>query len=358
MILLIIIIILPVFILIGDQKPIDSFYENNHTYYDDGYFKHFIRDTKNDLFADLAIALEAYDHIRSFIVIQDKIIIYEQYLNNTKPTDANNIHSASKSFLSALIGIAVEEGYIDHIDQSISDFLPEEYFYDDNSDKVDITIRHLLTMTSGFKWTENFTEYTLFDEQDWTNSIIDLPLSSTPGSNFNYSTGNTYLLGVIIANSTEMTLRDFSELHLLNPLNISVEHWKRYDNGYDSAGCNFFITPEEMAVFGQLIIDEGMQTGNKLISKQWLQESLETQVSFDSNDNSGYGYLWWLDSLQGYEIKTAWGYGDQMIHLIPVLNTVIIMTTDGDDHSVYTNSGLSFDMIKEYIIPICESNKH
>jgi CubicO group peptidase (beta-lactamase class C family) len=162
-------------------------------------------------YKDLVKKLESLNHVKSFLVMKDGQLIVEEYFHSTKPEDSNNIHSASKSILSALVGIAIEEGYIKSIYQPISDFLPREYFIGQSRLKKKITIYNLLTMTSGLKWEEDVTEYQIQNEKDWAKGILSQKQDKYPGKSFNYSTGDTYLLGLVIQNATGKELKTYME---------------------------------------------------------------------------------------------------------------------------------------------------
>ncbi len=141
-----------------------------------------------DLYEDLRFT-------RSMIIIKDDRLMLEAYFNGSGPSDSENVHSVSKSVLSALVGIAIEEGFIEHIDQSIAEFLPSDYFEGEYKNRSKITIRHLLNMNTGLDWTEDYSEYRVLGDKDWVQDILEQDMSYIPGTHFNYSTGNTYLFG-------------------------------------------------------------------------------------------------------------------------------------------------------------------
>ena len=290
--------------------------------------------------------LDQLGFVRSLIVVHDNKLVIEKYFDEVKSQDSENIHSASKSILSALVGIAINEGYIQDVNQSISNFLPAKYFEDKNREKKDITIHHLLAMTSGIKWHENDTEYDISGDEDWIHSIISLEQVHTPGNVFNYSTGNTHLLSAILTNATGMPLKEFAEKYMFEDMDISVEYWHTDPNGYYSGGCNLFITPIEMAKFGQLYLNQGTWNENQIISKDWID------ISFNNINNDEYGYLWWLNNIDSYDVKTAWGFSGQMIHVVPELDLVVVMTTDSNNKEAYENEDYSFEILEEYIFEI------
>ena len=335
-----------------------SFYENNPTYTD--------TDAGNDTFpwqptpppqlglnADILAqglaTLENSPSLFSFLVLRNRHIAVEKYFNGSAPDHSNNIHSASKSILSAMIGIAIEQGYIDSIDQSIFDFFPDYPLSTDNPQKGNITIRHLLNMTAGLEWEEDFTEYIIEDEDDWTTAILALPLIHPPGSVFNYSTGNTHLLSAILARASGGNNCEYTHEQLLMPAGIAAEHWGRDPQEVHSGGYNFYITPREMAKFGMLYMDGGQWAGTQVIPQSWVEETLQSQVLVGGGYD--YGYCWWLTNIAGYEIKKAWGYGGQYICLIPALNILVVSTSNTQ---TYFGEWDIDTFIENYIIPAAD----
>jgi len=288
---------------------------------------------------------------RSLIIMKDNQLMMEAYFNGSGPSDSENVHSVSKSILSALIGIAIEEGFIEDIDQSIADFLPSDYFEGEYKNRNKITIRHLLNMNTGLDWSEDYSEYRILGELDWVKDILEQDMLYIPGTHFNYSTGNTYLLAVVLAEATGIPLKDYAEQYLLNDIGVTVEYWHKNTQGYYSGGCNLFLTPMEIARFGQLYLDKGVWNDKQVIPEAWVKESVEKSVFFDDTFyDGGYGYLWWTHTIKGYEVKTAWGYGGQMLHIIPELDLIFVSTTNSGMEAAHENSMLTFELLEDVII--------
>lgn len=308
-----------------------------------------IYSSNNELLQKATLIMESKGFVRSFIIVHRNNLVLEEYFHGSKKSDSENIHSASKSILSALVGIALEKGYIEDLDQCISDYIPSSYFKKNKN--RDITIRNLLTMSSGIKWNENSTEYAISSEDNYVKAILERNKSFDPGVDFNYSTGDTHLMSAVLTFATGRPLLDFAEEHLFDEIGISVEFWKQDPMGFYSGGCNFFATPMEMARFGQLYLNRGKWNGKRIINSKWISESFNTAFVF-SEDWEGYGYYWWLDKIDSYKIYSAWGYAGQMIHIIPELDLVIVSTTDSNSESAVNNEDYSFKIIEEYIIPV------
>jgi CubicO group peptidase (beta-lactamase class C family) len=270
----------------------------------------------------------------SFLVVRGDRLVYESYFHGATAASAKNIHSASKSILSALTGIAIDEGLLS-LDTKIGDVLPQ---YSMSAGKKNITVQNLLTMKSGLNWYEDDTEYDLQD--NFVQEILDLQLRYTPGTHYNYSTGDAHLLGAVLANATGESLFQFGKSRLFDPLGIDVDRWGRDDQGYFSGGANFYITPREMAAFGQLYLDDG----RGIVPEDWIAESTESQTS-----PSYYGYMWWLDvNLNGYEGYRAWGWGKNFIYVFPSLDMTVVITHDTDGNGVKDTDLNNF--VRDYVI--------
>jgi len=340
------------------QRPgqADSFYEDNPTYVDpaddsaDWAFSSPDAQGMNAATLSAAasdLASRAYTY--SFLVIRHDAIVLEQYFNGSDARDSNNVHSASKSILSAVAGIAIDQGYIDSVDQPIAELLPSQFAGITDSDKRAITVRHLLTMTAGFAWTEDQTEYQIEGEDDWVQAILDLPLSDTPGDSFNYSTGQAHLVSAVITEATGTSLCEYAHAHLFGPLGITAEHWGRDPQGYFSGGYNLYLTPRELAKFGLLALHEGNWRGVRVVPQAWVEASVQSSV--DTGGGWGYGYFWWLANLGGHDVQVAWGWGGQLVYVIPDLDVVAVITTNTADYSVDFDGSY---VVEDYIIPSVE----
>lgn len=262
----------------------------------------------------------------SYLLVKNGELILEEYFNGSKPNHSNNIHSASKSIIASLVGIAIEKGYLSDPMQKVSAIIPSSFINNHSEYKDSIKIKHLLTMTSGLKWIEDESEYDIQYESNWMKAIGSLPFDSKPGKDFNYSTGNTHLLSGILTEATDLDIFEFARQYLLDPLGITVEHWGHDPNGYYSGGYNFYITARELAKFGLLYLYNGLWNNKQLIPSLWIQESTKSQVFVD--DKFDYGYCFWLTSVGDYKAYIAWGYGGQFCYIIPELDLVIVLTTD------------------------------
>lgn len=286
----------------------------------------------------------------SIIVIRHGNIVMERYYNNSGMEDANNVFSVTKSFMSALVGIAADKGFIENIDQKVSEYIPEYYQNQRYSDKKEITIRHLLTMTPGFcedldKWTAS---------GDWVRHTLELPLKYKPGEKFQYANSASHLLSVILTKATKTSTLDFAEQHLFGPMNIEGVRWASDPQGYYTGYANMYIRPRDMAKFGLMYLNGGMFNDRQVVPSEWVEESTRKHVDTDPqktvNTRTGYGFKWWAGEESGYYVYVASGYGGQNICVIPELDVVAVTTSMPYGASSFSDEDRS-RLIREFIVP-------
>ncbi len=245
-----------------------------------------------------------------------------------------NIRSAAKSVLSILVGIAVQEKYLDGLNQTVGDLLPD-YAASLEPDKKKITLRHLLTMTSGLRSVEHgLAAIRMLASPDWTQFMLRLPLDAQPGERFIYNSANPHLCSAILSRATGMSAFEFAQQRLFHPLGIDAAAWESAPEGVTFGGGNLFLTPEAMAKIGCLYLHDGEWEGRQIVAREWVAESLEKhQVLFPGWD---YGYYWYLhdetDAARGKTFRgfSAAGAGGQKILVLPDLDIVWVATAKTD----------------------------
>jgi len=300
---------------------------------------------------------ENLGYVDCILIIRNSYIVAEKYFNGYDVNSAHNVKSVSKSFLSALTGIALREGYIDNLDQKMLSFFPEYRQYAQDERKLDITIRHLLMMRAGIEHERNNYSQ-LYNSPNWIKATIEFPLTYDPGNTFSYNTFQTHLLSAILTKSSGMSTLEFAEKDLFEPLNISVDRWDQGPQGYYFGGNNMYFRPRDMAMLGYLYLNNGKLYGRKVIPSAWVQESLTNYTGFSGNDwgelkNVNYGYLWWLGEMNNYEAFLAVGYGGQFVITFPDLNMIVVTTAD--NHVSWDTSdqhiGEILSVVARYILP-------
>lgn len=275
--------------------------------------------------ADMLHSIKDFSGIRSVLVIRHGYLVLESYRAPYDRDTAMNVKSVSKSFMSALTGIAIREKYINNVDQKVAEFLPE-YFENADPRKKEITLKHLLTMTSGLPTIEPDPKlFSWARSDDWVKHIIDLPMSANPGDKFEYSTGLTHIMSAIITKTSGLSTMEFAKKHLFEPTGIELERWTKDSKGIYLGGCEMYMTPRDMAKFGYLYLNKGMWNGKEIIPKKWIESSMKNQVRETRLGDrvTEYGYWWWL----GKDYYMAQGWGGQYIIVNPRLDIVVVFTS-------------------------------
>lgn len=283
---------------------------------------------------DLASLLEANDTI-AFLVIRDDTIVYERYFQDHTPSSLSQIFSVSKSFTSALIGMAIEDGYIEHVDQPITDFIPElaEEGFDD------VTFHQLLTMMSGSAYRENdnpFGEHVILNyTPQLEREILNFAMETTPGTVFRYKSGDNALLGLALSRAlAPETITDYAQRRVWEPLGMqdrgvwTIDH---EGDGLEKTWCCLAVTARDLARFGRLYLHEGAWEGEQLLSPSWVADS--TQLGHvpeaewpDDYEEIGwrnYGYQWWLASEENGDYFGL-GKDGQFLYINPATGVIVV----------------------------------
>jgi CubicO group peptidase (beta-lactamase class C family) len=240
----------------------------------------------------------------------------------------------SKSFLSAVVGVALELGYLDSLDQPMMDFFPEYDTPGLDPRKRDITIRHLISMHAGFAGdTEVYSQ--VYASTNWVRTAIELPLISNPGQSFAYNTFVTHILSAVLTKATGMSTLAFTRQHLLEPLGIVCRGWQQDAQGYYFGGNNVDYTPRDIARLGHLYLRGGQLAGRQIVPQDWVDRSLRDYVRSSGWEwgvlrEIGYGWLWWLGEINQYEVYTALGYGGQFVLCVPELDMIVVSASYSD----------------------------
>jgi CubicO group peptidase (beta-lactamase class C family) len=254
----------------------------------------------------------------------------------------HDLASVTKSFVSILIGIAVDKGFIKDENEPVLKFFPEINVH--NQQLGSLTIKDLITMRSGFDCNLKDGEKALRDMRktnDWVSFIFNLPMTSKPGNAFSYCSCNFYLLGEIIYRTTKLIPHDFARKYLFSQLQIEGAQWLTNDKGMNDGWGDLFLYPADMPKIGQMVLDKGKWQGKQIVSEQWMTKSLTTVSKLQ--DHKGYGYGWWTnDKVGGY--NEAVGRGEQIISVIPSKNMVFTML--GGEFDEATIGRYVFESIK------------
>jgi CubicO group peptidase (beta-lactamase class C family) len=284
----------------------------------------------------------------SLMVIRHGYIVSDAYFAPYNPWENHIIYSCTKSVVSTLIGIAIDEGYIDaDLDQRLLDIFPDRTVRNPSAWKSDITLRDLLMMSAGLDARDSY-HYDwegldgLHEADDAIQYMLDLEMAFEPGSRFEYTNGVSHLLSCIITEATGMSALEFAEEHLFEPLGITGAEWSADSQGHNWGYSNLRITPHDMAKIGYLFLNGGEWDGEQVVSRDWVEEATSEKIHAGT-DMDGYGYQWWT-SPNGY--YTALGYKGQFIHVVPELDLIMVTTSREPDDFIRIQN-----LLEEFVIP-------
>ncbi len=266
--------------------------------------------------------------LHSLLISHRGELVFEEYYNGADPRRPANMKSASKSVISALIGIAIDEGHIKSVEDPITKYFPEYIFNQTNPDKQLITIENLLTMQSGLETTSNRNYGKWVLSENWVEFVLNQPLVAKPGTRMLYSTGSTHLLSAILTRASGINTKEFAQKHLASQLGYSMSYWSRDPQGIYFGGNDMEMTPRQMLAFGELYLNKGVHEGRQIIPTDWVKQSYRPHVLSPRGQGRYYGYGWWLRDLAGMLVPVAWGYGGQLIFVVEPLNLVVVATSD------------------------------
>lgn len=290
--------------------------------------------------------------IDSILIVRNGYIVLDTYFYPYSKGQKHIIHSCTKSIMSALIGIAIDKGYIQNVDQPIMDFFPDKTF--DNMDdlKKSITLENLLMMASGLKCRDSYLYrlaglYEMINSSDWAQYVLDLPMAEPPGEKFEYCNGVSYLLSVIIQDTTKMKALDFARKHLFEPLDIIDVSWETNPQGITVGYGRMWLKPHDMAKIGWLYLNKGRWGNKQIVPSAWVEVS--TRGHIDATRFDHYGYQWWVDSAGYYMAVGARG---QRIFVVSKKNLVVVITGFDMTHE---QDFITKTLLESYIIPAASS---
>lgn len=305
----------------------------------------------------------SYAKIHSILVIKNGKLVLEEYfygLTREWPFgpgqyiqfERSTLHhqaSITKSIVSILMGIALENSIIDSLGEQPFDFFPQYPSYENwNNLKSQMNLKDLITMTGGFEWGEDGDSFfsLIFPTNDWIKSSLDLPVIFTPGQHWDYFSPGPDILGAVISEASGMELSQFAQQNLFNLLGITETEWYITPTGRAFGGGCHKMKPIDMAKIGFMILNGGKWRGQQIVSQSWIDEST-------MEINADYGYLWWLFPVQwnstNMKAIVAAGAGGQRIYSIPDLDIVVVFTAGYYDSTL--GGQYTHEIVQDYIVP-------
>ncbi len=264
----------------------------------------------------------------SLLVQRHGQLVAEEYFHGFAPDSLHDVRSVTKSVVSILLGLAIEDGLISSVDAPVGPYLTP-VVDSIRPELAETSIRHFLMMSSGLEWHElgggsSYGEW--WQSEDMIQHVVDLPFVHEPGERFLYNTGASHLLSVILTEATEMPTLDFARLRLFGPLGFSDSSWLQENRGYYTGGMGLRITARDMLTLGQMFLDGGRHEGVPIVPSDWVTESTARHLSTDGVMPfcTGYGYLWWVCEGSGQNFYLANGFGGQFILVAPQLDLVVV----------------------------------
>jgi len=282
---------------------------------------------------------EKFKGIHSMAIVKNGRLVHEKYFKDYKRESLHRIHSITKSISSLLIGIAIDQGFIKNAEQSIYSYFPDYKSEFDKPAKRKIKIEHILTLTSGFNWSERQypysdqrnNEYHQVRSDDWIGYVLEQPMRDEPGTRWEYNTGSVHLLSGIIKQATGQFADKFAEQYLFDPLGIKHYEWNKDPQGYPCTGGThggLRMRTRDLAKIGSVVIDEGKWKNRQIVSNEWVKDS--TALHYAPPDYNAIGYLWWRQSfvIHGTKIQMIYGagYGGQSLTIVPDLDLIVVFT--------------------------------
>lgn len=310
----------------------------------------------DDMFEN--IEMHGYD-IHHVLIIKNGYKVAECNYYPYQQKDLHVINSITKNFTSALVGKAIDDGLIKNVDEKVLSYFKDETVKNPSDEKSALTLEHLLTMSTGYQWSEDGNYGAPYDSntQLWKSNnqvqfMLDLPVVNAPGTDFYYNTGASHLLSGILNQVTKKTSEAYAKEAFLNPLGIKTIYWGKDNQGINVGGSRLFISAEDLAKFGFLYLHNGKWNDQQLLSSKWVTQSTSKQIDTPNGlaGRSGYGYQWWMNPYGGFSGR---GFGGQFLFVLPKENLVVVF------NSALAGSEFSMPetLVGEYLVPAVLSDQ-
>lgn len=286
-------------------------------------------------------------------VIRNGHVIAHAAVDGYRDGELHIVHSVTKSIVSTLIGLTIDEGYLESVDQRVLDVFDDRDAANNDARKEQMTIEDLLTMTTGFNCRDSYLyEWEGLDDlrqsEDWVQHILDLPMVATPGEQFEYCNRASFLLSAIVQESTGQTAEQYAAERLFGPIGVTEFNWPANPDGISIGWGNLRMVPLDLARFGLLILDGGRWQGQQVVPAGWIDRAIQSRVHGTLQD--GYGYQWWI---RDDGIVQGLGYEGQYLIIDRARNMVTVFTSKLPDEEFY----LPDDLYDRYVMPAVEADE-
>jgi CubicO group peptidase (beta-lactamase class C family) len=282
----------------------------------------------------------AMPRFRSLLVARHGKLVAENYFGGADASTVFDLRSVTKSVVSMLAGIAIQNGQLPSIDATVGTYVDAPYSLDAGDRTV--SVRQLLTMTSRYQWNENSADdYNLWVlSNDHVQFLLDRR-QTDPNGTFTYNSAAVNLLGVVLQDAVAEPLPEFADEVLFQPIGITTVQWEELEPNMVNAGSGIKMTATDLLRFGQLLLQRGRSGNQQVVPESWVDAATTPQFSwrdtYGAQRGTTYGYLWWLAEPPATVATFAWGYGGQFAYIVPSLDLVVVVTTQWQGISTEVN---------------------
>lgn len=300
--------------------------------------------------------------IRSFLVKRAGEPLFEYYRDGLNADTLHHVASVTKSVVSLLAGIAIDQGLIGSAQEKFPALFPHNIPLAADPRLKEMNLAHLLTLSSGFSYRHLAvdTDYSDFQMRFYASGLLDYAVSRTinhqPGQHFYYSNLDAHLVSIAIAQRAQVDIAAFAQEHLFKPLQIQNASWLKTSQGQVNGASELRLTTRDMAKLGQLVLQKGRWGTRQIVSQAYVLQATARQLSTGQllrggPDTLGYGFLWWIASTPKDKLTAVYaaGYGGQFIYVVPALDAVIVATTDAESRAVAAKTA---SVIRDFALPI------
>lgn len=321
-----------------------------------------LNEHKLDKFVQQLEAGQLQGPITSFLMVKNGYLVINKTFGQYDGSQAHTLQSVTKSITSTLVGLAIQNGFIENMEQKVLHFFPE---YQDikylNTYKKEMNLHHALTMRTGQAWTgERHLGALNRFSGDKMKYVLDYKMETQAGKKWYYNSGIAILMGGLLQNATGQNTIDFAQTYLFDPLQITSADWKWSHKGIPHTGGGLFLSPTDLAKIGYLYLRNGKWKDQQLLPKWWVKQATSRHVphtqKIEGISKIGYGYMWWLLPLDKKNtnndpavIYMAYGHWGQFIFVIPQHDVVVVFTND--DSATYSEETRPISLLYQYVLP-------